>query len=229
MKFSSFLTQGLIGQLGKDRLKPMPSNLKKKIKSHGITVFLSSHPDIRRLKRRYSASFHGNKFWASSWLIMDFLKKQGLNEGIRVLEVGCGWGLAGVYCARMHKALVTAIDIDPEVFPYLHLHAAANKVEVKTMKRGFSGLRTRDLRAYDLILGADICFWDSMVNPLKNLINRALSAGVSAILLADPGRPPFQELGAHFSRKGRGEIMDWAVRRPRPIHGALLKIGSLPS
>ena len=203
----------------------MAVTVKKKIQSHGITVFLSAHPEIRRLKRDHYTAFHGNKFWTSSWLIMDFLKKQGLPDGTRILEVGCGWGLAGIYCAKKHNALVTAVDIDSEVFPYLQLHADINRVQVRALKKSFEGLRKKDLKGFDMIIGADICFWDDMVKPLKNLIHRAFSTGLRQILIADPGRPTFEALGDYFVGKGRGETLDWSVRRPRPIQGRILSIG----
>jgi RNA polymerase sigma-70 factor (ECF subfamily) len=43
---------------------------------------------------------------------MDYLEHQGLPRETRVMEVGCGWGLAGIYCAREHGARVTGLDAD---------------------------------------------------------------------------------------------------------------------
>ena len=142
------------------------------------------------------------------------------------MEVGCGWGLAGIYCAKKHRAMVTGVDIDPEVFPYLCLHADVNEVKIRTMKRGLEGLRGEHLRDFDIMIGADICFWDKMVDPLKRLILRALRAGVHLVLIADPGRSPFDELGQYFIKKGIGEMLDWTVQRPRRIQGRILKIRS---
>jgi predicted nicotinamide N-methyase len=160
-------------------------------------------------------------------MLMDFFKRRGLPEGVRVMEVGCGWGLAGIYCAKKHGAKVTGVDVDPEVFPYLRLHAEINRVEIATIKKSFGGLTARDLKGFDVLIGADICFWDSMVFSMKRLINRALRTGVRMVLIADPGRPTFDKLGEYFTEKGRGEILDWTAQRPRRIQGRILKIGSL--
>ncbi len=197
------------------------------IRAYGIKVLLSRHPRVRRLKRLHFPSSHGNKFWASSWLLMDFFHSRGLHQGSRVIDVGCGWGLAGIYCAKKHHAVVTAVDADPEVFPFLRLHAEVNGVQVTTIKRAFGGLTRPDLSDFDVLIGADICFWETLTYSLKRLINRALTSGVKLALIADPGRSPFDELSAYFVKRRGGEILDWTVQRPRHIRGRILKIGSL--
>jgi predicted nicotinamide N-methyase len=158
---------------------------------------------------------------------MDFLKHRGMPERTRVMEVGCGWGLAGIYCARKHGALVTGVDVDSEVFPYLRLHAVMNRVVVTTMKKGFDTLTTNHLEDFDVVIGSDICFWGTMADSLKGLIGRALATGVQLVLIADPGRSPFEELGAYFVENHEGEMMNWAVENPYSIHGRILKVGSL--
>ena len=205
----------------------MARSVKTMIRAYGIRVLLSGHPEVRRLKRVHVSSFHGNKFWTSSWLLMEFFRRRGLPEGIRILDVGCGWGLAGIYCAKKHNAVVTGLDIDPDVFPYLLLHSEINKVKIATMNRGFGGLTGNDLKNFDVLIGADICFWDKLARSLKRLINRAFKTGSRMVLIADPGRPTFNELAEYFAEKRGAEILDWTVQRPRRIQGRILKVGSL--
>lgn len=202
----------------------MNGNSKKEIRAHGIRVLLSSHPKVRKLKRLHAPSFHGNKHWVSSWLLMDYFKHEGLAEGARVLEVGCGWGLSGIYCAKKYGAAVTGVDIDPDVFPYLRLHAGINKVKINTMNNSLNDLTDRDLRGVDVLIGADICFWNNMIDPLKMLIQRALRARVRLLLIADPGRSSFDEVADYFAEKQKGEILDWTTSSPRRIQGKILKI-----
>ena len=202
----------------------MINTRKNDIRAQGVRVLLSRHPGVRRLKEFNIPSNHGNKLWTASWLLMDYFKRRGLPKGTRVMEVGCGWGLSGIYCAKKHDAVVTGVDIDPDVFPFLHLHAEINRVKVATMRKGFNGLRIRHLKDFDVMIGADICFWDKMMDPLKRLIGRALRAGVELVLIADPGRAPFLELGEYFTEKGTGEMLDWTVHRPRRIQGQILRI-----
>ncbi len=196
-------------------------------KSYGVRLLLSHHPEIRKLKRFNAPSVHGNRLWKSSWLLIDYLHRRGLPEAARVMELGCGWGLLGIYCAKNYSARVTGVDIDPEVFPYLQLHASVNEVEISTMKRGFDRIRTKHLQQVQVMIGADICFWDTLAESLKNLILRALRAGVQLVLIADPGRPPFEEIGDYFVNKRGGEILDWTSQRPRRSEGRILKIGSI--
>ena len=58
-----------------------------------------------------------------------------------VLEIGSGWGPLSVFCASRFKANVTALDIDPEVFPFLEVLAELNEVEVETLVKGFDKLK----------------------------------------------------------------------------------------
>ncbi|MDB9823235.1 class I SAM-dependent methyltransferase [Deltaproteobacteria bacterium] len=204
----------------------MVRKIKKEIRAYGISVLLSRHPEIRRLKRDNIPTIYGNKFWTSSWLLMDYFKCLGLAEGSRVMEIGCGWGLAGIYCAKKHGAVVTAVDIDQDVFPFSRLHAKINKVDITFMKKGFEGLRAGHLRNIDTLIAADICFWDNMTDSLKRLITRARRAGVKLVLIADPVRSPFEELCQYFVDKKEGELLDWSVKRPRKIRGQILKISS---
>ena len=66
----------------------------------GLKILNAQHPGIRRLKREgHQAEIHGNKFWNSSYLIMNYLTANPLPKRTRVLEIGCGWGLLGLFCA----------------------------------------------------------------------------------------------------------------------------------
>ena len=114
--------------LGKKKKKEAKSTERQ---AYGLTVLKASHKKIRQLKRNHEPEIHGNKLWTSSWLIMDFLEQQGLSKKPRVMEVGCGWGLAGIYCAKRHGASVVGIDADENVFPYLDLHAEVNGVKLE--------------------------------------------------------------------------------------------------
>jgi predicted nicotinamide N-methyase len=195
--------------------------------AYGVRLLLSQHPEIRKLKRFNAPSVHGNRLWKSTWLLMDYLHRRGLPEDVRVMEVGCGWGLLGIYCAKKHGAKVISVDVDPEVLPYLKLHAKVNEVDIATMRKDFDGLRTKHLQEVDVLIGADVCFWDNLVKPLKNLILRALRAKVKQVLISDPGRPPFEEVAEYFISKRGGEILDWTAQRPRRSEGRILKIGNM--
>lgn len=156
--------------------------------------------------------------------MMDYFKTRGLPEGSHVMEVGCGWGLAGIYCAKNHKAVATGADIDRDVLPFGMLHAEINDVKMDFIEKSFESLRINDLEGIDILLGADICFWDSITEPLKKLIFRAKRAGVKQVYISDPIRSPFEELCEYFVGKRGGEVIDWIATEPRDILGQILKI-----
>ena len=102
----------------------------------GLKILNANHKEIRQLKREgHQAELHGNKFWNSSFLIMDYLKKNPLKKKARVLEIGCCWGLLGLYCAKKFECTVDGIDADENVLPYQQLHARVNGVKMKGIKK----------------------------------------------------------------------------------------------
>ncbi|MBT4496661.1 MAG: methyltransferase domain-containing protein [Gemmatimonadetes bacterium] len=194
----------------------------------GITVLKAADKRIRKLKKEHEPLIHGNKFWSSSWVIMDYLERQGLPRKARVMEVGCGWGLAGIYCAKNYGAKVTGLDADPQVFPYLDLHAKINDVEIKTVCSKFEDIKKKELAKQDILIGADICFWEEMTDPVYNMVRKAIQAGVQQVIIADPGRPPFDEMTNRCSAELGAEVKEWEVEDPVKATAFLMIAGSLP-
>lgn len=156
---------------------------------------------------------------------MDHLKKNPPKKRLKVLEIGCGWGLLGIYCATTFNARVTGIDADKNVLAFLDVHAEINKVKVEGKKMSFQQLSVEKLKGYDLIVGADVCYWDEMTNILFNLIGRAKKAGVKQIMISDPCRPPFTELVEKCNTKypeSEVEVVEKFLKRPVHASGEIL-------
>ena len=191
----------------------------------GLTMLFPSHPEVRRLQHdAVQPSLHGHKVWPSSLVLMDYLQQHGIPLHTRVLELGCGWGLVGIACAKLFQAQVTGLDADAAVFPYLQLHAQRNGVHIATRHGSFADLTPLDLAAFELIVGADICFWEELVDPLYRLVRHGIAAGVAEILVADPGRPPFDELCARCLPQGDAEVLAWTMTTPVKESGRILRV-----
>jgi predicted nicotinamide N-methyase len=165
---------------------------------------------------------HGHKFWNSSFLIMNHLKKNPIPRKSRVMEIGCGWGLLGIYCAKQFDARVTGTDADRNVFPFLDLHAEINGVKVATEQARFERLTVERLKQVDVLLGADVCFWDELTPVLFNLIKRSLRAGVKQIIIGDPSRSPFTALARRCGAMSDSTVIARSITRPVRASGELL-------
>ena len=49
-------------------------------------------------------ALHGHKVWPTSFVLLDYLHQRGVAPQARVLELGCGWGLVGIACAKTFQA-----------------------------------------------------------------------------------------------------------------------------
>ncbi|GAA5314972.1 MAG: hypothetical protein AseanaTS_01760 [Candidatus Pelagadaptatus aseana] len=201
------------------------SNPNTERQAFGLTILKNTHKDIRRLRKDTgNATLHGNKFWKSTYVLMDYLQECPPDRDIKILEIGCGWGLGGIYCAKHFNAHVTSLDADPSVFPFLRHHAELNGVHVTTWQKRFEKITKQELAEFDLIIGADICFWDELTPIVRNLIKRALQAGVPRVVLTDPGRPTFREVGEYFCERYDAVYSDWDVPSPHNVWGLILDI-----
>ena len=165
------------------------------VDAFGTLALTASHPEVKKLKRLdETPSIHGNKVWGSSFVIMDYFIENPIPDNKNVLDVGCGWGLTGVFLAKTYNANVIGMDADSAVAPYLNLHADINGVCVEFEKKRFQQVNKVDFTNVHTVVGADICFWKELTKPLYNMIQRALNAGVTQIIIGDPGRQPFYDL-----------------------------------
>lgn len=194
-----------------------------KRQAFGLTILKNSHSSIRKLRAETGyPSIHGNKFWKSTFLLMDYLREHPPKRRSRILEIGCGWGLGGIFAAKTFHAKVTALDADDTVFPYLQHHADLNGVKVETWKCRYEKVSKQHLASFDYVIAADICFWDSMVNPLYNLVRRAHQVGDLRVIMTDPGRPTFRAMAERCVDKLGAQFGDWAVPHPYNASGLVL-------
>ena len=162
----------------------------------------SSHPLIRQVRRQGAyPSIHGNKLWKSSLLLIDYLNKHRPEHCKNIIDVGCGWGISGIWCAKTLGSNVTSVDADPDVFPFLEATANLNGVTATPLVSTFEKLSTRQLSEFDMLIAADICFWDELVDPVFNMVNRAVKAGVKHIVIADPERSTFFDMARRVETK----------------------------
>ena len=191
----------------------------------GVVMPTASHPAIRQVKREGNyPSIHGDKLWKSSCLLIDYLNRNPPEHCRSVIDVGCGWGISGIWCARKLGAHVTSMDADPDVFPYLEATAELNKVSTEHLVSRFEKLKTRQLSQYDMLIAADICFWDELVNPVYNMVNRAVKAGVKHILIAEPERPTFLEMAGRCVERHCADLVEWETRSPVKARGSIMVI-----
>lgn len=192
---------------------------------NGLIILKKKHRMIQHIQEVLpEPEIHGTQVWGSSFLIMDYLDMFPPEQGARITEIGCGWGLLSIYCAKTFGAQVTALDADDCVFPFLEAHAIINDVKVATRKNRYQELRAKELRGQHLLLGGDICFWDKLVDPLYEVIQKAVKAKVGRIVIADPGRKPFLKLAKRCRKEFSAELYEWDVKQPRKIDGYLLEI-----
>ena len=182
----------------------------------GLQVPYARHPRVRAIKRQgHHPSIHGTKLWNSSSVLIDYIASNTAINPRSVVDAGCGWGLAGIWCAELYGASVAAVDADASVMPYLELVAELNNVEITPVTAQFQQLEAPLLGATDWLIAADICFWDELVDPVAAMIERAIESGTKRIMISDPRRDPFFQMADHILSEYGGELVEWRVADSR--------------
>jgi predicted nicotinamide N-methyase len=126
-------------------------------------------------------------YWALVWpagahLARWLLDHPELVRGKRVLDLGCGGGIAAIGAARAGAMSVLANDVDPEALVATRMNAAANGAHVDTECR--DRVAAHDLGGFDVVLAADVLYQ----SPTAPLVLAALRSTEALVLLADAGR-----------------------------------------
>lgn len=202
--------------LGEDSAAFTPYNSRDVM---GLKVLKNNHKWVRQLRDEYGyPSHHGNKVWNSSIVLMDYFKKHPIKRRSRVLEIGCGWAITAIYCAKNYQCSVAGLDIDKSVLPFAQLHAEINGVEIAAYAKSYQKASKTFLSEFDVIVGGDICFWDELSTPLYNLTRRAVDVG-ARVIIADPGRAPFMTVANRACDKLNADLHPWNTKVEKGVFG----------
>ncbi len=196
---------------------------KNLFEAYGTWLFEDSHKTVKKIIKKCDFSAHGDKHWESSYLLMDYFSLNKPKKKTRVLDVGCGWGPAAINLAEL-GCEVTGLDVDGDVFTFLDAQAEINGVVVDTIEGDMDCMKKKDLAEFDIIIGSDICFWDELRDEWFKMLKRAASAGVKQLVLADPGRGPFDELGEKCEKLWPTDMRDWYSVEPKRFEGFILTV-----
>lgn len=132
--------------------------------------------------------------WPSSEVLAHFMSFYPI-DGIRILEVGCGIGLASLILNH-RRADITCTDYHPEAKGFLQENTRINNgPEIPFIRTAWSDKNT-SLGKFDLIIGSDLLYERNHAAELSNFIDQH-SNSYCDVIIVDPGRGQ----SAHFSQQ----------------------------
>jgi len=125
--------------------------------------------------------------WPASAVLADFVTANpGTVRGLRVLDIGCGSGLASIAAMKNGAARAMANDTDTAALYLASINAAENGVAFRTEEADLTA--TDAFPAADIVFAADMFYVKKDAPRLADFLSRMRRAG-SRIILADACRP----------------------------------------
>lgn len=119
---------------------------------------------------------------------------------LRILEVGCGLGLATLLLSQ-RDADITATDVHPEAGTFLEANTLLNRGRPIPFVRTDWAADNDDLGTFDLVIGSDILYESYQIKTLAKFIGRHARPS-SVVLLLDPQRGAAGRFGKHMQDEG---------------------------
>jgi predicted nicotinamide N-methyase len=107
-------------------------------------------------------------------------------KATRLLDLGCGSGLAAVAAAKV-GARSTGIDLDPLALDVARRMAAVNEVTCDWHAGDAFALTDDELSRFDLVVAGDLFYEDGLSKRALEFLERAGTDG-RRVLVADPNR-----------------------------------------
>ena len=123
--------------------------------------------------------------WPSSIVLANYMLTFDMNNK-RILEVGCGIGLASHLLNYLH-ADITATDIHPSAEEFLLANTALNDGELIPFERMDWKNTSEQLGKFDVIIGSDLLYEEDHVKSLPDFIDTHTTEACEVIIV-DPCR-----------------------------------------
>ncbi|MDT7041018.1 hypothetical protein [Candidatus Nitronereus thalassa] len=192
-----------------------------------IQLIIQSKREIREYEKMGSVDaessewFYWNRIWASEVGLSEFLIREFYPDslkGKKILELGCGTGLAGMVCGKL-GGIPTFSDKVPMVMESIREACRLNKLsKYQTLVLDWANCEGIGHR-YDTVLGSEIFYDNTFLNDISRLLDQVLTPGGTG-LFCDPNRLGFEVVEACFSKKFHLTISNLEVEWPqsRSIH-----------
>ena len=123
--------------------------------------------------------------WPSAQKMADLMQTWQL-EHLRILEIGCGLGLASLVIHR-RAGNITASDVHPYTQRFLQANLVLNDLPVMAYAAGNWAAPESILGEFDLIIGSDVLYERNHPAQLAGFIQRH-AADHAQVLIIDPNR-----------------------------------------
>jgi predicted nicotinamide N-methyase len=137
--------------------------------------------------------------WASSKILARIMHTYNI-KGKRILEVGCGIGLASLVLNK-RLADITATDHHPEVENYLLINTELNESDIIPFTRTDWNDEPTDLGLFDMIIGSDLLYESGHADSLSEFIHQHAKTKCK-VLLIDPGRKHHAKFSKNMVKLG---------------------------
>lgn len=161
-------------------------------------------------------------YWAFAWPGGQALSRYVLDRpdsvrNRRVLDFAAGCGIGAIAAAKAGAASVVASDIDAIAVAVIGINAGLNAVNIETTT---ADLTRNPAPRWDTVIAGDVCYERPMAEAVMPWL-RALVAGGTTVLMADPGRAYLPVTGleeiARYDVPTSLELEDRTIRTTRVL------------
>ncbi len=140
------------------------------------------------------------KLWEASVVLTNYMAGIPVEAHRRILELGSGLGVAGIAAAVMGHT-ITLTEHNPDALNFLQANACLNRCNRITI-RHLDWLHPELAGLFDLIIGSDIIYQESVIGPLEALFRKHLAPGGRVVLTGKVRRTGtlfFERLSSRFN------------------------------
>jgi predicted nicotinamide N-methyase len=163
-------------------------------------------------------------FWAYPWaaglaLARLILDRPELVRGARVLDFGCGGGVAALAAARAGAAQVVANDLDAWALAIAEMAARRQALTIETLRSDLT--KSDGPIPFDVVLCSDLAYEKKVAPQQRVFLERARAQG-ARVLVADAGR-------TYFEPAGLEQLAEYTIAVPRDLEGVDVRPRGFPA